>query len=148
MKKRSRNFQFTKGKNIVKGFYLTWTDPDPMSRQNNIHDATVNHRNAVIKPIAAQAWAKYSKGILGKKPLLWKITMTAYFPYAKGTMEREEKIQIVERMIFNHLAVEVEPYLHEICQEGANLDRVYFEVECLGDRHKKVTDYDEGFEPE
>lgn len=147
-KHKKGSIQFTKGKNIFKGFILTWVDPDPLVKNNQIVDVRVSHKNPILRPTAQQAWLHYGGSIRTNKHLLWKITVTAFYPYAKGTMEREEQIQIVERIMLDELAELIEPTLDALFEEGPNLDRVFFTVECLGARSKRPSDYDEGFAPE
>lgn len=144
--RRKHPTQFRKGVHVAKGFVLTWTDYQPKAGESSIKDAKVTHKNPVLRSIANSVWADYHEAFINRRALLWRTTLTAFFPYAKGEMERKEQVQVVERAVFHDIAVAMQPHLDALCDEGVNLDRVEFVVECLGDRQPRDSDYEDGYE--
>lgn len=145
--KRKGKIQF-KAKNAVKGFLLNWTDSDPLNKElDTVIDIVISHRNPTIRHRARQVWKEQEQNFINQRALLWKITITAYFPFAE-TMVREQKLQVVEHMVFTKLSTRIDDAITALCEDGASVDRADFQVECLGMRQAQPGDYDEGMEPD
>lgn len=129
----------------AKGLIIRWSDPNPLSGSKDASDLfgmEVTHRNPTHRLYSMDLWRGRGKALTNQVELCWKIRFTPIFVYP-NRMEQGESRLVVARGKMFEIAHACEEPIRESLRHGAHLEKVQFEVECLGNRSVRESDWED-----
>lgn len=134
--------QIKRAKRLINGLILEWSDSDPLSGIPHINRARVSHTRPILRLQADNVWAEFKQWILQYPGLLWRINICAIFQYSNGMVQREAR-NIVARGCLRDIAETCLFVIEDAHRCGANHQETEFKVQCLGDREKRESDFED-----
>lgn len=122
-----------RARNMVKGLVISWSDPDPLGDTTSIRNATVTHRNPVLRLKARQVFEDFGEWIMHRQVFRWLITIDVVFHYANGVVQRETR-ELEAVATITDLNSHCMEQIRDALRHGAE-DRythTEFQIECLG----------------